>query len=103
MKHIFKGQGAPTFAPRQVGHHYVDVLNGHQYLSKGIASPLDWVLINSFNLILKQELITLTNTNIVSKQFNLSEVPYPGSMVQLIPVGGPTQVLSIDYDTRELS
>jgi len=44
-KHIFKGSGAPTFAPRQVGHHYVDLVSGDQYLSKGTATPTDWVLL----------------------------------------------------------
>ena len=42
-KHIFKGWSAPTFAPRQVGHHYVDMTTGDQYISKGIATSADWV------------------------------------------------------------
>lgn len=44
-KHIFKGVTAPSFAPRQVGHHYVNTANGDQYLSKGIISAADWVLL----------------------------------------------------------
>lgn len=45
-KHIFKGITAPTFAPRQVGHHYVNTANGDMYLSKGISTPADWVLLS---------------------------------------------------------
>lgn len=44
-KHIFKGLGPPTFAPRQVGHHYVDTLNDKNYLSVGTATFLDWQLV----------------------------------------------------------
>jgi hypothetical protein len=51
--------------------------------------------------ILKYELITLSVTNITDKQLTLLETPYPGSVIQLIPVGGPTQVLSLDYDITE--
>jgi hypothetical protein len=42
-KHIFKMSGPPTFAPRQVGHHYVDLANGDQYLSSGTLTSADWV------------------------------------------------------------
>lgn len=48
--------------------------------------------------ILKYELITLTAENILDKQLILQETPYPGSVIQLTPVGGPTQVFLLDYD-----
>lgn len=48
--------------------------------------------------LLKYELVTLTAANITGKQLTLLETPVPGSMVQLIPVGGPAQVLFLDYD-----
>jgi len=44
-KHIFKGVTAPGFAPRQAGHHYVNTANGDMYISKGFATPADWVLL----------------------------------------------------------
>ena len=43
-KHIFKGQGAPTFAPKQVGHHYIDLLNGKTYISVNTVDPSGWAL-----------------------------------------------------------
>jgi hypothetical protein len=45
-KHIFKGTTAPGFAPRQAGHHYVNTANGDMYISKGFATPADWVLLS---------------------------------------------------------
>jgi len=45
-KHIYKKAGAPTFAPPQVGHHYVNLTNGDQYLAKGTSSPSDWVIVS---------------------------------------------------------
>lgn len=45
-KHIFKGQGAPSFAPKQVGHHYIDTLNKLSYISTGTATSADWKLFN---------------------------------------------------------
>lgn len=44
-KHIYKGSGAPTFVPREAGHHYVDTLNGNQYLSVGTVTAGDWRLV----------------------------------------------------------
>lgn len=44
-KHIYKGSGAPTFVPREAGHHYVDTLNGNQYLSVGTDTAGDWRLV----------------------------------------------------------
>lgn len=46
-KHIFKGEGAPTFAPRQVGHHYIDTLNEISYISTGMNSSADWKAFNA--------------------------------------------------------
>jgi hypothetical protein len=46
-KHIFKGTTAPSFAPRQVGHHYVNITNGDMYISKGFITPADWVLLGT--------------------------------------------------------
>jgi hypothetical protein len=43
-RHIFSGNGAPTTAPPKIGHHYVDLTNGNQYLSVGTASAADWKL-----------------------------------------------------------
>jgi len=44
-KHIYKGNGAPTFIPREAGHHYVDLANGNQYLSVGTTTAGDWRLV----------------------------------------------------------
>ena len=46
MKHIFKGITAPSYAPRGIGNHYVNTVTGDMYISKGISSPSDWVLIS---------------------------------------------------------
>ena len=45
-KHIYKRAGAPNFAPPQIGHHYIDLITGDQYLSKGTTTTADWVLIS---------------------------------------------------------
>ena len=42
-KHIYKKSGPPTFAPPQIGHHYIDITNKIAYISVGTASPSDWV------------------------------------------------------------
>jgi hypothetical protein len=47
--------------------------------------------------VLKSELITLSSTDIANKQLTFSEIPYEESAIQLIPVGGPVQVLFLDY------
>ena len=64
------------------------------------ASGLKWATIfgSGVGIILKSELITLTLTNITNKQLTLLETPYPGSVIQLIPVGGIAQVLFLDYE-----
>ena len=46
-KHIYKKSGPPTFAPPQIGHHYIDTLNRNLYISVGISVPSDWILINA--------------------------------------------------------
>jgi hypothetical protein len=45
IQHIFRGSGAPLFAPSDSSHHYTDITNGDVYLSKGNASPADWILV----------------------------------------------------------
>jgi hypothetical protein len=45
-KHIFKGITAPTFAPKQVGHHYVNTITGDTYISVGISTSADWKIIS---------------------------------------------------------
>lgn len=50
-QHIFKGVTAPTFPPRQVGHHYVDTVLKQTYVSVGTSAPSDWILLNSSSLM----------------------------------------------------
>jgi hypothetical protein len=45
-KHIFKGTTAPTFAPKQVGHHFVNTANGDTYISVGTTSSADWKIVS---------------------------------------------------------
>ena len=45
VQHIFKAAGAPSTAPTESGHHYVDTASGIIYISKGSSSPADWVKI----------------------------------------------------------
>jgi len=45
-KHIYKKAGPPTFAPPQIGHHYINITNGDQYLSSGTSSPSDWTIVS---------------------------------------------------------
>lgn len=42
-KHIYRGTGAPGFAPREVGHHYIDTLNRDAYISVGTLAASDWL------------------------------------------------------------
>lgn len=41
-KHIFKGTSIPSFAPKQIGHHYVDTVSKISYISVGTSDPSDW-------------------------------------------------------------
>lgn len=41
-KHIYKGIGAPSFTPLQIGHHYIDTESKIQYVSVGVESKSDW-------------------------------------------------------------
>lgn len=42
MKHVFKGNGAPTGAPTALGQHYIDLDTGTHYNSVGTTSADDW-------------------------------------------------------------
>lgn len=44
------------------------------------------------------ETVTLTTEMIAAKELTLTFTPTPGSSVQVVPVGGPTQVPFVDYD-----
>lgn len=41
-QHVFKGTTAPTFAPTEVGQHYIDTVSGATYVSSGTNSSADW-------------------------------------------------------------
>ena len=41
-QHIFKGAGAPSSTPTQVGQHYIDTTNKISYVSVGTSSSADW-------------------------------------------------------------
>jgi hypothetical protein len=44
-----------------------------------------------------QEIITLTEEIVLNGQLTLSETPSTGSAISLVPVGGPSQIDSIDF------
>ena len=74
-KHIFKGQGAPTFSPKQAGHHYVDLQNGNQYLSVGWATAADWKLVTFGQYTDEQAMDAVGNilTDTVSVNFTYND------------------------------
>ena len=43
IQHIYKGSGAPSTTPPDVGLHYVDITNDIQYVSVGADDANDWV------------------------------------------------------------
>jgi hypothetical protein len=47
VQHIYKGSGAPGFAPAEEGHHYVDITNKIHYVSVGTATDADWIQVGS--------------------------------------------------------
>jgi hypothetical protein len=60
-KHIYRGITAPSFAPAQVGHHYVDTVNRVLYISVGTASPSDWIPLNGFSAVEKAGVVPAIN------------------------------------------
>lgn len=44
VTHVVEGTSAPASPPPSIGAHYVNTVNGDQYLAKGAASVDDWVL-----------------------------------------------------------
>ena len=91
-KHIFKGNGPPTFAPMQVGHHYVDLLNRSTYISVGIIAPSDWILLT----VTSNE---YTKAGIINAS-NFLGAPRKATVTFTIPVATPYGVNISGVDSR---
>lgn len=95
--HVIKAQINPNSAPTRSGQHWVNEVTKRTWLSVGSSSIDDWIFIGDTYSIPKYELITLSQEDVDNKRFLLSYNANPDYPIQLIPVGGPFQVLNEDY------
>lgn len=103
-KHIYKRAGAPNFAPPQIGHHYVNITNGDQYLSKGTSDPSDWVLLGSG----VDERVKITSSDTTNGYLNTKLTVDNGTntanpLEKSIVTPGSNEKLNIRFDQTKIS
>lgn len=68
--HVFKCSGPPVAAPTLEGQHWVDTVSKQIYLSVGISSVNDWILVNSSDTIITDSIASTSSTELDITPFN---------------------------------
>lgn len=109
VQHTASGAGAPTSPPPSIGAHYTDTSTGDQYLSKGVLSVADWVLLGGAGgkkvvaLVAGASTLTLAQANTFLAASEGGEVTIPLRSSVNFPIGTEIEIGQIGVNSVTLA